>query len=124
MATLKAIWLLATFLAIFDNSHGYLGDVLATSFFLHLINLGLFLQFFLVNFVFQKHLDLIYETINLKKLSLSDFWLFQPQNQPYLLYKNNMGQMDGSTDRLIDRAMEGPIKRWTDTTSERDAYHI
>ena len=43
VATLKTVWLLATFLAIFEELHGYLGDVLATNFFLQMINLDLFL---------------------------------------------------------------------------------
>ena len=56
MATLKAIWLLATFLAIFDNPYGYLGDVLATSFFSPVDNLKAILTtFFDQLIVFLKH---------------------------------------------------------------------
>ena len=40
MATLKTVWLLAIFLAIFDNFDGYLGDVLATCFFLLVNHFG------------------------------------------------------------------------------------
>ena len=68
MATLKAIWLLATFLAIFDNPQGYLGDVLATSFFSPVNNLKAVLTTFLdLLIVFSKHLGMIHRITNFKK---------------------------------------------------------
>ena len=59
MATLKTVWLLATFLAIFDNPYGYLEDVLATSFFSPNNQLGpvfatIFCQFHVFKVMFSR----------------------------------------------------------------------